>query len=121
MKLFAAFLLAGTACLLAAQSQEAANPFLGRWDFTIAPERANWLGVTVKGGGLEIWFQPTGGNVYQVKDFKLAGSHLTLNLQRAGAKNPAPTWGLDAPRRTLPRLPQPTATPNDVAGSPAPR
>src|ERR1035438_6144614 len=96
MKLLAAFLLAGTACLLTAQSQEAANPFLGRWDFTIAPERANWLGVTAKDGALEIWFQPTGGNVYQVKDFKPAGSHLTLNLQRADAKNPALIWELDA-------------------------
>ncbi len=96
MKLLAAFLLAGAACLLPAQSQQAANLFLGRWDFTIATERANWLGVTAKDGALEIWFQPTGGNVYQVKDFKLAGSHLTLNLQRAGAKNPALIWELDA-------------------------
>ena len=96
MKLLAAFLWAGAACLLAAQSQETANPFLGRWDFTIAPERANWLGVTAKDGGLEIRFQPTGGNVYQVKYFKLIGSHLTLNLQRAGAKNPALIWELDA-------------------------
>ena len=96
MKLLAAFLLTGTACLLPAQSREAANPFLGHWDFTIAPERANWLGVTAKDGGLEIRFQPTGGNVYQVKDFKLTGSHLTLNLQRADAKNPALIWELDA-------------------------
>ena len=96
MKLFAALLWAGTACLLSAQPQQAVNPFLGRWDFTIAPERANWLGVTAKDGALEIWFQPTGGNVYQVKDFKPAGSHLTLNLQKAGAKNPALTWELDA-------------------------
>src|ERR1039458_2200286 len=96
MNLFAALLGAGTACLLSAQPQQAVNPFLGRWDFTIAPERANWLGVTAKDGALEIWFQPTGGNVYQVKDFKPAGSHLTLNLQKAGAKNPALTWELDA-------------------------
>src|ERR1039458_1378496 len=96
MKLFAALLWAGTACLLSAPPQQAVNPFLGRWDFTIAPERANWLGVTAKDGALEIWFQPTGGNVYQVKDFKPAGSHLTLNLQKAGAKNPALTWELDA-------------------------
>jgi hypothetical protein len=97
MKLLAAFLLTSTACLLPAQSPVAANPFVGRWDFTIAPERANWLGVdTTKDGALEIWFQPTGGNVYQVKDFKPAGSHLTLNLQRADAKNPALVWDLDA-------------------------
>jgi hypothetical protein len=96
MKQVAAFLLAGAACLLPAQAQQAANPFLGRWDFTIAQERANWLGVTPKDGALEIWFQPTGGHVYQVKDFKPAGSHLTLHLQPASGKNPALVWELDA-------------------------
>ena len=70
------------------------SPFLGRWDFNVeTPGRtvgANWLGVTDKGGTLEIWWQPTGGNVFQVKDFKADGNHLTLNLR------PNLTWDLGA-------------------------
>ena len=80
MKHPVAFLLfAGFVCLLPALSQNP-NPFLGRWDFNIPPNHASWLGVTEKDGGLDIWYQPTGGNVYQVKDYKLDGSHLKLNL-----------------------------------------
>jgi hypothetical protein len=96
MKRFAAFLLAGSVCLLPALAQKAPSPFVGRWDFNTGPLRANWLGVTEKPGALEIWFQPTGGNVFQVKDFKLEGSHLTLNLQKAEGKNPSLIWELDA-------------------------
>lgn len=75
----ALLLLAGFVCLLPALSQ-GPNPFLGRWDFNIPPNHASWLGVTEKGGDLDIWYQPTGGNVYQVKNYKLNGSHLTLSL-----------------------------------------
>jgi len=96
MKRFAAFLLAGSVCLLPALAQNAPSPFVGRWDFNTGPLRANWLGVTEKQGALDIWFQPTGGNVYQVKDYKLTGSHLTLNLQKAEGKNPGLIWELDA-------------------------
>jgi hypothetical protein len=80
--------------LLPALSPAATNPFAGRWDFNVVtPGRdvgANWLGVTDKGGSLEIWWQPAGGNVFQVKDFKVEGHHLTLNLR------PKLTWELDA-------------------------
>src|SRR5258708_6427866 len=65
------------------------NTFLGRWDFNTGAARANWLGVTEKDGKTEVWFQPTGGNLYEVKNFKLEGSHLTLNLGEM-------TWELDA-------------------------
>src|ERR1700687_2140961 len=64
------------------------NPFFGRWDFNISGGRANWLGVSEKDGKAEVWFQPTGGNLYEVKDFKLDGSHLTLNLGQM-------TWELE--------------------------
>jgi hypothetical protein len=79
--------------LLPALAPAASNPFVGRWDFNVDTGRdvgANWLGVTEKGGTLEIWWQPTGGNVFQVKDFKADGKHLTLNLR------PKLTWDLDA-------------------------
>jgi len=87
------------ALLIPALSQNKSNPFAGRWDFNITTAgdtRACWLGVTEKGGKLEVWYQPTGGNVYQVKDFKVDGSHMTLALSPASAKNPALTWELDA-------------------------
>jgi 3-keto-disaccharide hydrolase len=56
---------------------------------------ANWLGVSEKNGNVEIWFQPTGGHVHPVQDFKLTGSHLSLTLSPAGSKHPM-TWDLDA-------------------------
>jgi hypothetical protein len=87
-RIFLAFLL------LPVLSPAQTSPFLGRWDFNVnTPGRvvgANWLGVTDKGGTLDIWWQPAGGNVFQVKDFKADGKHLTLNLR------PNLTWDLDA-------------------------
>jgi hypothetical protein len=83
----------------AAYSQKAGNPLVGRWDFTITRgnvTRAVWLGVTEKDGNLEVWYQPTGGHVYQVKDFKVTGSHLDITVSPAAEKRPAETWALDA-------------------------
>jgi hypothetical protein len=77
----------------------ATNPFVGRWDFDVpAPHGigANWLGVSEKNGSLEVWFQPTGGHVYQVKDYKLNGSHLSMTVSPASNNHPAMTWDLDA-------------------------
>jgi len=76
-----------------------ANPFLGRWNFNLETPggtRGSWLGVSENNGALEIWFQPTGGNVYQVKDFKLKGSHLKLNLAKKTKKRPGLRWELTA-------------------------
>jgi hypothetical protein len=75
------------------------NPFLGRWDFdikTTTGRHANWLGVTEKNGTLEIWFQPIGGHVYQVKDYHLEDSHLSLALAPASGTHPAMRWDLNA-------------------------
>jgi hypothetical protein len=58
-----------------------ANPFLGRWDFNVTTPGgvgANWLGVSNGAAGLEVWFQPTGGHVVQMKDAKVEGNHLTF-------------------------------------------
>jgi len=86
-----------TGCLTALAQQQG-NPFLGRWDFNVktGDVGASWIGVTEKDGKLEVWYQPTGGNVFQVKDFKVAGSHLSLTLRPATATHPATTWELDA-------------------------
>ncbi|MBV8572783.1 MAG: hypothetical protein JO319_19345, partial [Acidobacteriaceae bacterium] len=74
---------------------DSGSPFAGRWDFNVstpAGMRAAWLGVTEKNGTLDIWFQPTGGNVYQVRDFEVNGSHLKLNLAAAHGDHPALIW-----------------------------
>ena len=96
MNRLATILLAGSVCLLPAFSQKAQSPFVGRWDFNTGPQHANWLGVTEKDGTLDIWFQPTGGNVRQIKEFKADGAHLVLNIDRQTEKNPGMTWELDA-------------------------
>jgi hypothetical protein len=86
------------ALLMPALAQKNTNPLAGRWGFNITTPRgtqACWLGVTNKGGNLEVWYQPPGGNVYQVKDFHVDGSHLTLTLSSATAGRPAMTWELE--------------------------
>jgi len=80
-------------------SQKAGNPLAGWWDFTITRgnvTRAVWLGVTEKDGNLEVWYQPTGGHVYRVKEFRAEGSHLTATVSPAAGNRPAETWELDA-------------------------
>jgi hypothetical protein len=57
---------------------------------------ANWLGISDKGGKLDIWFQPTGGNVFQIQNYKLNGSHLTLTISSGGGNRPPMVWELDA-------------------------
>jgi hypothetical protein len=72
-----------SALSIPAAAQKQSNPFIGHWDFNVMTptgNRAMWLGVSEKGGALEVWYQPTGGNVYQVKDFKVDGSHMTAKL-----------------------------------------
>ena len=93
MRRFSTGLLIVCAFLIPARAQNESNPFVGRWDFNITTPggaRAVWLGVHEKGGKVDVWYQPTGGNVYEVKTFKLNGSHLTLTL------SPTLTWELDA-------------------------
>ncbi len=79
--------------------QKASNPLVGRWDFNMTSQggtRALWLGVTEKAGVFDVWYQPSGGNVYQLKDFKVEGSHLTVVMTPASGNRPALTWELDA-------------------------
>ena len=93
MRTFKIGVMVAAALLMPALAQKSGNPFAGRWDFNIATPggtRAYWLGVTAKSGNLEVWYQPAGGNVYQLKDAKLDGSHLILTLSRGT------TWDLEA-------------------------
>jgi hypothetical protein len=93
--LFSAILITG------ALAQSNRSPFVGRWDFNLTPGatlRAAWLGITEKGGALDVWYQPTGGNVYQINAPKVQGSKLILNIAAAdpAEKRPAVTWELEA-------------------------
>ncbi|MCX7605091.1 MAG: DUF1080 domain-containing protein [Bryobacteraceae bacterium] len=75
------------------------NPFLGRWNFNIqtpAGQRASWLGIYDRGNGLEVWYQPTGGNVLQLKDVKVEGGRLILTIPATGPTRPATVWELEA-------------------------
>ena len=86
-------LLMAAALPLAVVAQNHGEPFIGRWDFNITTPRgtaACWLGVTEKGGNLDVWYQPPGGNVFQVKEFKVEGGHLMLTLSKSS------TWDLEA-------------------------
>jgi hypothetical protein len=78
--------------LLAASAfgQFAISPLVGHWDFNLPRGGAVWLGITPKAGGFDVWYQPTGGNVLQLKDVKVTGRHIHLAI------NGSTTWELDA-------------------------
>ena len=99
MRMLKSSLIVAAALLMPALAQKSTSPFAGWWDFNITTPHgthACWLGVTAKDGNLEVWYQPPGGNVYQVKDVHVDGSHLTLTLSPASAGRPAMTWELEA-------------------------
>jgi hypothetical protein len=95
MKILGSLTLFAVATLLPVLSA-ASSPFAGRWDFNLNHSGAAWLGITDTNGQLEVWYQPTGGNVYQVRDFKAEGTHLSIVLNTASADRPETTWELDA-------------------------
>jgi hypothetical protein len=94
----------GLSVALAAVAGCASNPFVGRWDFNIQTSsgpKANWLGVSEKGGKVEVWFQPTGGNVREVPDAKFTGDHLLFIAAPAKKNEPATVWELTAGNNKL--------------------
>jgi hypothetical protein len=79
-----------------------ANPFAGRWDIVVTPQNTaqntpypDWMELTQTGGSTEVRIQPRSGSARSIKEFKLVGSHLSLNISAANAKGPATTWELD--------------------------
>lgn len=102
----------------------AASPFVGRWDFTVPTQNGNnnayWLGISEKSGALDVWFQPSGGNVIQIKDFKAEGSHLSVTVAAATATRPATTWELEAASGKLTGSIKSGTTSTSVTGVPAP-
>src|SRR6185312_14495339 len=124
--IFVSALLAPVLCL-------AASPFAGRWDFTVPTRNGNnnayWLGISEKNGALDVWFQPSGGNVIQIRNFKQEGSHLSVTqegshlsvtVSAATAARPATTWELDAAGGKLTGSIKSGATSTPVTGIPAP-
>jgi len=88
-----------SAALVTQMSPAESNPFVGRWDFNV-PTRdgigANWLGISDKNGNLQVWFQPTGGHVYQLTNVKQNGSHLMLTVAPQEGTRPQTIWELEA-------------------------
>jgi hypothetical protein len=99
-------------------AKQSGDGFIGHWDFDVASQGgvgANWLSVEEKGpGAYEIWFQPTGGHVYQVKDYQLEGNHLVLHL------GPGNAWNLTAAGGRLTGVETHGATTRQLNGVPAP-
>jgi hypothetical protein len=111
------------ALLLPSVTQAFSSPFAGRWDFTTTTAGgvgSNWLGITEKDGGLDVWFQPTGGHVIQVKDVKVNRSHLTFISAPAANGHPATTWELDAVGGKLTGVQKRGETTLALTGLPAP-
>jgi len=80
-------------------SSAQSSAFIGRWDFDVPTPNsigANWLGVSEKNGKLDVWFQPTGGHVIELQDYKLNGSHLTFTASPGNANHPPTIWELEA-------------------------
>lgn len=103
---------------LALLAQTAPTPFHGRWNFTMETPggtRAMWLGVYGSAAAPEVHFQPTGGNVYPVKTFKLEGERLEITLGQNSALELKPAGGKLA--GTFRRGQNSTA----VTGEPAPK
>ena len=101
----------------------AASPFAGRWDFTVTGANstsAYWLGITEKAGALDVWYQPSGGNVLQMKNFKADGSHLSITVTAATATRPATTWELDAAGGKLNGVIKSATASTPLTGLPAP-
>jgi hypothetical protein len=104
MRHLSASLILACVLLTPAFSQNGGSPFVGRWDFEVHPSAgvgANWLGVTEDGGKLDVWFQPTGGHVIEVKDAHVDGTTLTFTAAAATANHPAMTWELHAAANKL--------------------
>jgi hypothetical protein len=97
MRRYWSILVLAAAAALPAISAKGPSPFVGRWDFNMPEGRgAAWLGVTEKDGKLDVWFQPTGGNVFRVENFKAKGDKLELRIFKKTKDRPAMTWKLQA-------------------------
>ena len=71
-----------------ALTQAAENPFMGRWALTLQGDRAGWLGVEEKDGGLASSVLWGGGSVLPTDGTKIEGDDLIITrLSNAKRKN----------------------------------
>ena len=71
-----------------ALTQAAENPFMGRWALTLQGDRAGWLGVEEKDGGLASSVLWGGGSVLPTDGTKIEGDALIITrLSNAKRKN----------------------------------
>jgi hypothetical protein len=92
MKQFSIVLIVAAAALFPALSQNAKNPFVGRWDMTavVGGEKyPSWIEVTDKGGTLDAWVQQRTGNVAPVAAVKMDGQRLIVTVEAAAPARPA--------------------------------
>ena len=114
-------------CLLtfaaAAFSQGDIHPFLGKWDInggTPERPRAMWLGITENNGKVVIEWQPSGGNVFAVHDYKVDGSHLTIVLRAASDGHAPVTLEVDPSGTSLNIVEKNGDHATSMKGEPAP-
>jgi len=82
-----------------AQTGASVNPFLGRWDITVATARGSypdWMNVERTDCCLAATIQPRSGGAVQASSVKWDGSRLTVTVGRPTDKRPATTWELTA-------------------------
>ena len=95
MKPISLVCLLAAAALMPAAAQKA-DPFTGRWDLVVTPKAANakaypdWMEVGVKDGAPAVRIQPRSGSAFYAKQFKLDGTHLSVQWE-----NGTTTWDLD--------------------------
>lgn len=89
--------LAAGALWTAALAQNAANPFLGRWDVTVTAGKdtyPDWIEVLEKDGKLAAHVQPRAGGAVWASEVKLDGNRLTVTM--GGGRGPATMWEIRA-------------------------
>jgi hypothetical protein len=92
MRNFFVALTIAAAALLPALSQNASNPFAGRWDMTVTVGNdhfPSWMEVTEKGGSLDARVQQRTGNVAPVAAVKMDGPRLIVTIAAAAPARPA--------------------------------
>jgi hypothetical protein len=98
MRQVSAFVLAAVT-LAAPAFSKSKNPFLGRWDLTVATQNntaPGWLEVTEEGGKLAARVQPRSGSVRPVENIAVEGGKLLVGVSKADEtqKRPAVNWVL---------------------------
>src|ERR1700681_1556362 len=79
---------AGRGALVSPPQADAQNPPKNPQALTPYPD---WMELVEKEGGATVRIQPRSGGAREIKDFKLEGAPLSLNMAAPDAKGPAST------------------------------